>query len=101
MRGTIVVASALLRHEFVAGAARGSYRAFLRLRLASAIMVAAIAVIVALPDPFPLWMKIDQACSGLILAAVVAIVNGRALAVRQVSRGRPGPRPASRVLGRA
>ena len=78
-RGTIVVASALLMHEFAAGAARGSRLAFLRLRLASAIMVAAIAVIVALPDPFPVWMKIDQACCGLILTGVVAIVNSRHL----------------------
>jgi len=78
-RGTIVVASALLMHEFAAGAARGSRLAFLRLRLASAIMVAAIAVIVALPDPFPVWMKIDQACCGLILTGVVVIVNGRHL----------------------
>lgn len=78
-RGTIVVASALLMHEFAAGAARGSRLAFLRLRLASAVMVAAIAVIVALPDPFPVWMKIDQACCGLILTGVVVIVNGRHL----------------------
>jgi hypothetical protein len=88
-RGTIVVASALLMHEFAAGAARGSRLAFLRLRLASAIMVAAIAVIVALPDPLP---GVDEDRSGLLRAHPDRRRCDRqrpapALAVRQVSGG--------------
>lgn len=77
IRGSIVAVTSLLMATFVAGAARGSARAFLRLRLVSAIMVVAIAVIIALPGTFPLWLKVEQGVCGLILIAVVAIVNGR------------------------
>ena len=52
-RGVIVVISALLTLRFIAGAARGSRRSFLRVRIISAVMVLAIAVIVALPGTFP------------------------------------------------
>jgi hypothetical protein len=79
IRASIVVASALLMITFVARAARGSGRAFLRLRLVSAIMVVAIAVIIALPGTFPLWMKIEQGICGLILIRVVMVVNGKHL----------------------
>ena len=40
-------------------------------------MVVAIAVIIALPGTFPLWMKIEQGVCGLILIGVAVIVNGR------------------------
>jgi hypothetical protein len=59
--------------------ARGSRRAYLRLRIASAIMLAAIVVIIAIPGSFPLWMKIEQGACGLIPLGVVAIVYGRQL----------------------
>jgi hypothetical protein len=77
IRGTIVTLSALLTVAFAARAARGSSRAFLRLRLVSAIMVVAIAVIVSLPGTFPVWMKIEQGVCGLLLVGVVILVNGR------------------------
>jgi hypothetical protein len=79
IRGTIVVASALLMTAFTARSARGSSRAYLRLRIVSAIMVVAIAVIVALPGTFPVWMKVEQSVCGLLLVGVVLIVNGRHL----------------------
>jgi hypothetical protein len=79
IRGTIVVASALLMTSFVAKAARGSSRAYLRLRLVSAIMVVAIVVIVALPGTFPMWMKIEQSVCGVLLLSVVFVVNGKHL----------------------
>ena len=77
IRGTVVVASAVAMFAFTVRAARGSSRMYLRLRLVSAIMVAAIAAIIAIPDPFPLWMKIEQGVCGVILIGVVAIVNSR------------------------
>lgn len=77
--GTIVAASALLLFTFTVRAAAGSRRAYLRLRIASSVMVVAIAVIIALPGTFPLWMKIEQGVCGLLLIGVVAIVNGRHL----------------------
>src|SRR5690349_13207522 len=55
IRGTIVVLSSLLAFSFTVRAARGSRRAFLRLRIVSAVMVVAIAVIIVLPGTFPLW----------------------------------------------
>ncbi|MGH3377206.1 MAG: hypothetical protein ACRDP6_20950 [Actinoallomurus sp.] len=75
IRGSIVVASAALMTSFVARAARGSDRAYLRLRLVSAIMVVAIAVIISLPGTFPVWMKIEQGVCGLLLIGVVVLVN--------------------------
>jgi hypothetical protein len=79
VRGTIVVASALLMSAFAVRAGRGSRGAYRRLRLTSAAMVVAIAVIISLPGTFPLWMKVEQGVCGLVLLAVVVIVNGRRL----------------------
>jgi hypothetical protein len=79
VRGTIVVASALLMFSFVVRAARGSGRAYLRLRIVSAVMVVAIAAIISIPGTFPVWMKIEQGVCGLVLIGVVVIVNGRHL----------------------
>ena len=79
IRGTIVVASALLTASFAAQMARGSSGGYLRLRLVSAIMLVAIVVIIVLPDPFPLWMKIEQGVCGLLLLGVVVVVNGKHL----------------------
>ncbi len=78
-RGTIVVASALLLFSVATRAARGSRNAYRRLRIISGVLVAAIAVIIALPGTFPLWMKIEQGVCGLILVGVVVIVNGKHL----------------------
>jgi hypothetical protein len=77
IRTVIVTATAALMAAFATGTARGSRRAYLRLRLASAIMVIAIAAIVALPDGFPLWMKVEQNVCGLLLIGVTVLVNGR------------------------
>ncbi|WP_433445431.1 hypothetical protein [Nonomuraea sp. CA-141351] len=79
VRGTIVVVSALMTFAFAVGTSRGSRRAYLRLRIISAVMVVAIVVIIALPGLFPVWMKIEQGVCGLVLLGVVAIANGRHL----------------------
>ena len=79
VRGIIVAAAALLMALFVRQTTRGSRRSYLRLRLTSGIMLAAIIVIIALPGDFPLWMKIEQAVCGVLLLGVVALVNGRRL----------------------
>jgi hypothetical protein len=77
IRGSVVAASSLLTLALAVRAARGSRRAYLRLRLITAIMPVAIVVIIALPGTFPVWMKVEQAVCGLLLLGVVAIVNGR------------------------
>jgi hypothetical protein len=79
IRGTIVVASALVTFLCALSAARGSRRAYRRLRIISAVMVVAIAVIVALPGVFPEWMRIEQGVCGLALLGIVAVVNGKHL----------------------
>jgi hypothetical protein len=79
IRGTGIVVSALLTCLFVAQMARGERRGYLRLRLVSAIMVGAIALIIVLPGTFPLWMKIEQGVCGLLLLGVVVLVNSKSL----------------------
>jgi hypothetical protein len=79
VRGTIVVASALLTVLFARSAARGSRRGYLRLRIVSAVMLVAIVVIIALPGTFPLWMKGEQAVCGLLLLGVALQVNSKHL----------------------
>jgi hypothetical protein len=76
-RGIIMAASAVLTLGYAVHAARGSRRAYLRLRIVTAVMVMAIAVIIAVPGAFPVWMKIEQGVCGLVLAAVIVIINGR------------------------
>jgi hypothetical protein len=82
VRGSIVLASALLTSVFTAQMARGSRTGYLRVRLVSAIMLVAIAVIIALPDPFPVWLKAEQGVCGLLLLGVVVLVNGKQLRAR-------------------
>jgi hypothetical protein len=73
VRGTIVVGSASLMFVFATRAAGGSRGAHRRVRILSAVMVVAIAVVVALPGMFPLWMKIDQVVCGLILVGLLVV----------------------------
>ncbi|MFG2224022.1 hypothetical protein [Streptomyces sp. NPDC048644] len=79
VRSAIVVATSLLMVSFAVRTARGHRRSYLRLRLASGIMLVAIAVILALPGDFPLWLKSEQAVCGVLLLLVVLIANGRRL----------------------
>ncbi len=79
VRGTAVVASALVTFLCAVRAARGSRAAYRRLRVVSAVMVVAIAVIIALPGTFPMWLKVEQGFCGLLLIGVIAVANGRQL----------------------
>ncbi|MFD7165733.1 hypothetical protein [Streptomyces violascens] len=79
VRGTIVVASALLTYLCAIRAARGSRSAYRRLRIITGVMVVAIAAIIALPGAFPVWMKAEQAACGVLLLALAALVNGKYL----------------------
>jgi len=79
VRGVIVAVTSLLMVTFVAGTARGRRPAYLRLRITSAVMVVAIAVLISLPGFLPVWMRIEQGVCGLLLLGVVLIVNGRYL----------------------
>ncbi|GII56283.1 hypothetical protein Pth03_46720 [Planotetraspora thailandica] len=79
VRGGIVALTSLLMLSFVAGTTRGRRRAYLRLRIASGVMVVSIAALVVLPGLLPAWMRIEQSVCGLLLAGVVVIANGKHL----------------------
>jgi hypothetical protein len=78
-RSVIVVITAVLLLAFIVRAARGSRGAYRRLRIVSIITPVAIAVIIAVPGAFPLWMKVEQGVCGLVMIGVAVIVNGRHL----------------------
>jgi len=73
--GILVAASALVTFGLAVRAARGSRGAFRRLRIGSPVIVVAIAVIIALPGSFPLWMKAEQGVAGLLMIGVAVLVN--------------------------
>jgi hypothetical protein len=75
IRGTIVAASSLLTVLFAARAARGSRSGYLRLRIASAVMVVALVAIAAIPGAFPVWLRVEQGFCAAILLGVVLIAN--------------------------
>ena len=79
VRGIIVILHAGFMLAFAARMARGSRVGYTLVRLSSAGMVVAIAVILALPADFPLWFKIEQGVCGLLLLGVVVLVNGKRL----------------------
>lgn len=58
-------------------ASRGGSRSLLRLRLASVIIPVAIVVLIALPDPFPVWMKVQQAAGALAMVGVAILAFQR------------------------
>lgn len=73
--GIIVAASGVAALALAARAAAGSQGAYRRLRIASVGIVAGIAVIIALPGGFPLWMKAEQGVAGLFMIGVAVLVN--------------------------
>lgn len=77
VRVTVVVVTSLLMASFAARTARGHRRSYLRLRLASGVMVVAVALVVALPGGFPAWLKVEQGVCGVLLLGVVLLVNSR------------------------
>lgn len=73
--GILVAASGGVVLGLAVRAARGSRGAYRRLRIASAAIVVAIAVIIALPGSFPLWMKAEQGVAGLFMIGIAVLVN--------------------------
>ncbi|WP_052460756.1 hypothetical protein [Microbacterium gorillae] len=69
VRGVIVALTSLLTLRFAIAAARHGGRALLRLRIiAPILLIAVVAVLFFLP--LPLWMVIEQALCGVVLAAL-------------------------------
>jgi peptidoglycan/LPS O-acetylase OafA/YrhL len=82
VHAVIIAATALGSFSASVLAAHGNRGAFMRLRVISVVLVAAVAVIVALPGSFPLWMKLSEAVGAVLMAAVAVTVNGRTLRSR-------------------
>ncbi|WP_245983964.1 hypothetical protein [Streptomyces tateyamensis] len=74
-RGIGVAVSAVITLWLVDRAAKGSYRAYRRLRFLSPIVVVAIVWVVS-TAPYPMWMKVEQVLCGLTLLGVAVVVNG-------------------------
>jgi peptidoglycan/LPS O-acetylase OafA/YrhL len=75
----IVAATAIGTFSASILAGRGQRGAFLRLRVASVVLVVAVIVIAALPGDFPLWMKLAELLGAALMAVVAATVNGPTL----------------------
>jgi hypothetical protein len=86
VRSIIVVGTALILLSAATLAGRGTRGAFRRLRIISIVTTVAIAAIVAVPGTFPVWLKVEQACCGVIMLGVVLLANGRAAWARFAAR---------------
>ena len=74
VRCIIVMVTSSLMYLLAEAASRGSRAAFIRLRIASIAVPLAIVVLIALPDPFPFWVKVQQALCAVVVAGVAVLV---------------------------
>lgn len=75
IRCSLVLASSIILLLFSSGAARGSRTAWLRLRIISPVVVAAVVVIVSIPGFLPDWVRIEQGVCGALVLPVAILVN--------------------------
>ena len=75
IQGIAVAASALVAVIVAGLAARGSRGAYWRLRILPVVVVAAVAVKIALPGLFPLWVKAELGVAGLLMVGVAVLAN--------------------------
>ena len=77
IRTPLVAASAAVLLLFARRAAAGHRASFRRLRIISIVVLAAIIGVVAWPDAFPVWLRVEQAACGVFMLSVVARTNLR------------------------
>jgi hypothetical protein len=90
---------------FAGKAARGLRSAFTRVRIVSGIVTVTVLPVLIVPGRFPMWLRFEQGCSGLIMLGVVLIVNGRSRRAAFVAdetgtpaqRGDASPHPSARL----
>lgn len=80
--GAILVSAGVL-YLVARRAFEGSRAATLRLRVISIVIPVVVVALIALPDGFPLWMKIQQGVAGLAVALIALRVNVRPGAFRR------------------
>ncbi len=81
-RCSAVLASSVVLLLLTIGAARGSRSAWIRIRIISVVVVAAVVVIVSIPGFLPTWVRIEQGvCGGLVLPVAILVNMGRTRAL--------------------
>ncbi len=74
IRCSLVLASSIALLLLTFGAARGSRPAWIRVRIISVVVVAAVIVIISLPGFLPDWVRIEQGvCGGLVLPVAILV----------------------------
>ena len=87
VRDIIVIVIAAVLIALAERAYRGSRGAYLRMLLMSGVAPVAIVIIIVIPnDGFPVWMKVEQAIVGILLAAA-ALILGRKVVRRAYAVG--------------
>ncbi|MEV4137263.1 hypothetical protein AB0J72_34450 [Dactylosporangium sp. NPDC049742] len=87
IRTPLVAASAAVLLFLARRAATGDRGSFRRLRIISIVVLAAIAGVVAWPNAFPTWLRVEQAVCGVFMLSVVVCTNLRTVR----SSMEPGP----------
>lgn len=77
VRTPLVAASAAVLLLFARRAAAGHRSSFRRLRIISMVVLAAVIGVVAWPDAFPVWLRVEQAVCGVFMLSVVVRTNLR------------------------
>lgn len=80
LRGAVVAAASLVFMLVTRAAARGSRRAYSRMRWVAILAPIGIVAIIVAPDTgYPLWMKAEQAVIGVLIAIIAVILNRRSM----------------------
>lgn len=73
-RCSLVLASSVVLWLLTLGASRGSRTAWIRIRIISVVVVAAVIVIISIPGFLPDWVRIEQGvCGGLVLPVAILV----------------------------
>jgi len=75
VHGIIIAITAIIMGILTRITAKGNAKSYLRLRITTLILLIAIVVTTAIPGDFPIWMKVEQVVSGLLLLGVVILLN--------------------------
>ncbi|MBS1897334.1 MULTISPECIES: hypothetical protein [unclassified Microbacterium] len=78
LRGSVVAVASLVFVVVTRAVARGSRRAFTRMRWISILAPIGIGLIIVSPDSgYPLWMKIEQGLIGVLIVVIAVLLNSR------------------------
>ena len=90
LRGSVVAVACFVLVAVTAAVARGSRRAYVRMRWIALLAPLGIVVIVLAPDTgYPVWLKVEQVLLGALIVAV-AVQLHRGAVRRAFAPDRPG-----------